>query len=351
MPPPPPYGEYPPPPGGDPGIYGAPSGVAGPPGYPAYPPPPPPPSNTNGLAVASLVCAFLFFPLGILFGHMSLSQIRKSNEGGHGLAIAGLVISYVVAVLTVVAVVFTIVFAAFLVRIAEDFDPNRPNSGSPGITGAPLPDTPLPPFKPSATLGANCQYPATTEKTAKPVNPPRAGRVPTVPPTVDATIVTDGGTIGVQLDNGQAPCTVNNFISLAQQGFYDDTPCHRLATSTTLGILQCGDPTGKGSGGPGYRFPNEYPTNQFRLTDPALQTPVVYPRGTLAMANGGPGTNGSQFFVVYTDSQLPPTYTVFGSVDETGLAVVDKIAAGGVKDGSDDGFPTTGVTIESVRLN
>ena len=120
---------------------------------------------------------------------------------------------------------------------------------------------------------------------------------------------------------------MNNFVSLAQQGYFDGTPCHRLTTSPTLGVLQCGDPTGAGTGGPGYRFPNEYPTNQYRLTDPALEPPVVYPRGTLAMANAGPGTNGSQFFLVYQDSQLPPTYTVFGTVDETGLAAVDKIAA------------------------
>jgi peptidyl-prolyl cis-trans isomerase B (cyclophilin B) len=341
-PPPPPYGDHPPPPlGGDPGFYG-------PPGYPTYQQPPPP--NTNGLAIASLICAFLFFPLGIVFGHMSLSQIRKNHEGGHGLAIAGLVISYVVAVLTVVAIVFTVVFAAFLVRVAGEFDPNRGNSGSPDLS-SPQPDVPLPPFKPSATLGSNCQYPATTEKTAKPVKPPRSGRVPTIPATVDATIVTDAGAVGVELENGQAPCTVNNFVSLAQQGFYDGTPCHRLAKSETKGLLQCGDPTGKGTGGPGYRFPNEYPTNQFRLTDPGLQTPVVYPRGTLAMANAGPGTNGSQFFIVFADSQLPPTFTVFGSVDETGLAAVDRIAAGGVKDGADDGAPATGVTIESVRLN
>jgi peptidyl-prolyl cis-trans isomerase B (cyclophilin B) len=297
-----------------------------------------------------LICAFLFFPLGIVFGHMSLSQIRKNNEGGHGLAIAGLVISYVVAVLTVIAVIATVVLGAFLVRIAEDFDPNRSSAGPPGITGTPT-DTPLPPFKPPATLGSNCQYPATTEPSSKPVKPPRTGRVPTTPATVDATIVTNDGAIGVELANGMSPCTVNNFVSLAQQGFFDDTPCHRLTTSSTLGVLQCGDPTGAGTGGPGYRVPNEYPTNQYRLADPGLQTPVVYPRGTLAMANAGPGTNGSQFFVIYADSQLPPTYTVFGSVDETGLAVVDQIAAGGVQDGSEDGKPKTSVTIQSVRLD
>ena len=322
----------------------------GPPGYPPYPPYPQSP-NTNGLAIASLVCSFLFFPLGIVFGHMSLSQIRKSNESGHGLAIAGLVISYVVAVLTVVAVVATIVFANFLVHIAEDFNANHRFPNSPDITGAPLPPRPLPPFKPSATLGSNCQYPATTTPGSKPVEPPRTGRVPTTPETVEATVVTNDGAIGLSLDNGKAPCTVNSFVSLAQQGFFDKTPCHRLTTSTTLGVLQCGDPTGDGSGGPGYRFPNEYPTNQYRLADPALKTPVVYPRGTLAMANSGQGTNGSQFFLVYEDSQLPPTYTVFGMVDETGLAVVDKVAAGGVKDGGDDGRPAIGVTIESIRLD
>ncbi len=121
------------------------------------------------------------------------------------------------------------------------------------------------------------------------------------------------------MDNGKTPCTVNNFTSLAKQGFFDNTNCHRLTTSAELGVLQCGDPTGTGTGGPGYRFPNEYPTNQYRLTDPALKTPVLYPRGTLAMANSGPGTNGSQFFLVYKDSQLPPTYTVFGTIDGPGL--------------------------------
>lgn len=332
MPPPPPYGEYPPWPPGPPG-YG----------------PPPQPQNTNGLAIASLICAFLFFPLGIVFGHVSLSQIKKSREGGHGLAVAGLVISYVMAVLTVVAVVASVVLAGLLIRVADDLNAQRSRSGAP--TAAQAPGQPLPPFKPSATLGSNCQYPATTAPASKPVQPPRTGRVPTTPETVLATVTTNDGAIGLELDNGKAPCTVNNFVSLAQQGFYDGTACHRLTASSTSGLLQCGDPAGDGNGGPGYRFPNEYPTNQYRLADPALQSPVLYPRGTLAMANSGPGTNGSQFFVVYRDTELPPTYTVFGSVDETGLAVVDRVAAGGVKDGGDDGKPAVDVTIASIRLD
>jgi len=317
-----------------------------PPPYGGYPPPPPPP-RTNGLAIASLICAFVFFPLGILFGHMSLSQIKKTREGGHGLAVAGLVVSYVVAVLTVVAVVATVVLAGVFIRFAEDLNAQR--SGAPTAPAAP--GQPLPPFKPSATLGANCQYPATTTPASKPVQPPRTGRIPTAPATVPATVTTNVGAIGLELANGMSPCTVNNFVSLAQQGFYDGTTCHRLTASTDSGLLQCGDPAGDGSGGPGYRFPNEYPTNQYRLADPGLQSRVVYPRGTLAMANSGPGTNGSQFFVVYRDSELPPTYTVFGTVDETGLAVVDRVAAGGVKGGGGDGAPASPVTVTSIRLD
>ena len=162
---------------------------------------------------------------------------------------------------------------------------------------------------------------------------------------------TNQGNIGLQLDNGKSPCTVNSFASLAQQGYFNDTPCHRLTTSESLSVLQCGDPTGEGTGGPGYEFANEYPTTQYQPDDPALMQPVVYPRGTLAMANAGPGTNGSQFFLVYQDSQLPPQYTVFGTIDETGLATLDKIAAEGVQGGGQDGPPAADVVVESIQLD
>jgi peptidyl-prolyl cis-trans isomerase B (cyclophilin B) len=337
---PPPYGAYPPPP------YG---------GYPAdhfgYPAGYPPPKSTNSLAIVSLVCAFVFAPLGILFGHMSLSQIKKTGEEGRGLAIAGLVIGYLVTVLTVLVIVVSVLFFAYVARNLEDMDlyPDYPP-----YTAEPVPfpeSAELPPFDPPATLGSNCQYPATTEPASKPVKPPRVGRVPTVPEYVDAGIATNVGSIGLQLDNAKAPCTVNNFASLAAQGFFNKTTCHRLTTGPQLKVLQCGDPSGTGMGGPGYRFPNEYPTNQFRLTDPALKTPVRYPRGTLAMANSGPGTNGSQFFLVYDDSMLPPTYTVFGTIDGPGLMALDMVASDGVADGSDDGKPVKTVTIESVRVD
>ncbi|KUH66798.1 cyclophilin [Mycolicibacterium novocastrense] len=312
-------------------------------GYPPYPPP----RQTNSLAVAALVCAFVFAPLGIVFGHVSLSQIKKTGEEGRGIAIAGLVIGYLVTILTVLIVVVSVLVLAAVGRDLESFDGVIPDDTA---TGGLAVDE-LPKFNPPATLGANCQYPRTPGPSSKPATPPRSGRVPTDPALVSASVTTNQGNIGLQLDNAKAPCTVNNFASLAQQGFFDDTPCHRLTTDVHLGVLQCGDPTGTGIGGPGYQFPNEYPTNQYRLSDPALRSPVRYPRGTLAMANAGVGTNGSQFFLVYEDSQLPPTYTVFGTIDQTGLATLDKIAAEGVADGSEDGEPVADVVVESIRLD
>ncbi|WP_082948961.1 peptidylprolyl isomerase [Mycobacterium sp. 1274756.6] len=212
-------------------------------------------------------------------------------------------------------------------------------------------DGQLPQFTPAPQLGANCQYLPTAQPPAKNVDAPPAGEVATTPATVAATIATDQGPIGLELNQAQSPCTVNSFVSLAQQGYFDDTSCHRLTTAATLSVLQCGDPTGAGTGGPGYEFANEYPTDQYQPDDPTLQRPVVYPRGTLAMANAGPDTNGSQFFLVYGDSQLPPNYTVFGTIGDDGLATLDKIAAAGVADGSTDGTPATAVTITSVHLD
>ncbi len=283
---PPPHSGFPPPP---PDAY--PAGYYG---YPQHRP-------TNGLAIASLVCAFLFAPLGIIFGHISLSQIKRTGEEGRGLAIAGLIISYLLTVLAilvlVLSAVFIVVFARNMNTALEDLTPDYPD-----ITVDPsAPGNQLPAFKPPETLGANCEYPATTAPASKPATPPRTGRVPTDPAVVSASVTTNRGDIGLKLDNGKAPCTVNNFASLAQQGYFDNTTCHRLTTAPNLGVLQCGDPSGSGQGGPGYRFPNEYPTNQYRMADPALLEPVVYPRGTLAMANAGAGTNGSQFTLVYRD--------------------------------------------------
>ena len=208
----------------------------------------------------------------------------------------------------------------------------------------------LPAFKAPADLGANCQDPA-AQKSAKQVEPPKSGKVPTDPAQISVSMATDKGNIGLWLNNAETPCTVNSFASLAQKGFFDGTICHRETTAASLGVLQCGDPTGTGQGGPGYQFGNEYPTNQYPKGDPALRKPVLYPRGALAMANAGPDTNGSQFFLVYKDSKLPPNYTVFGSIDEAGLQTLDKIAKAGVAGGGEDGKPAEEVTIKSVLLD
>jgi peptidyl-prolyl cis-trans isomerase B (cyclophilin B) len=228
-------------------------------------------------------------------------------------------------------------------------DSSSPETTTPGGPTPPVP--PLPPFKPSANLGANCQYPASSDPAAKPVKPPRTGKIPTDPAQVSASMATSQGNIGLMLANNESPCTVNSFASLTGQGFFNDTKCHRLTTSPTLGVLQCGDPKGDGTGGPGYQFANEYPTDQYPPNDPKTQEPVLYPRGTMAMANAGPNTNGSQFFLVYKDSQLPPEYTVFGTIQADGLATLDKIAKAGVAGGGDDGAPAIDVTIKSLLLD
>ena len=188
-----------------------------------------------------------------------------------------------------------------------------------------------------AAGATTCEYPSDGQEPARKVDAPDA-EAPSG--TVSATMTTNFGDIGLTLDADAAPCTVNSFVSLAEQGFYDDTPCPRIGDQDGFGILQCGDPTGTGSGGAGYSFADE------------LSGDETYPAGTLAMANAGPDTNGSQFFLVFRDSQFPPSYTVFGTIDETGLKTIEAIAAEG-NDGANPaggGTPNKAVTIEKVTV-
>nr|WP_199321732.1 peptidylprolyl isomerase [Corynebacterium diphtheriae] len=164
--------------------------------------------------------------------------------------------------------------------------------------------------------------------------------------TTTVSLDTNKGKIDLELDRAASPCTVNAIEHLAKQKYYDDTVCHRLTTSGIY-VLQCGDPSGKGSGGPGFQFDNEYPTDE--ASD--KQTPVVYPRGSIAMANAGEGTNGSQFFLNYKDSPLPPAYTYFGKISDSGLKTLDKIAEAGVKDGGTDGAPAEEVKIRTAAVS
>jgi peptidyl-prolyl cis-trans isomerase B (cyclophilin B) len=251
----------------------------------------------------------------------------------------------VAAAVAVTAVVVTVVLANHDDKKASA-SADTSASAAPSASGAALPA-----FKPTADLGANCQYPPSAEPATKPAKPPRTGKVPTDPAQVSVSMVTNQGHIGLLLANNESPCTVNSFASLAQQKFFDGTKCHRLTSGPTSSILQCGDPSADGTGGPGYQFPNEYPTDQYPPNDPGAREPVTYPRGTLAMANSGPNTNGSQFFLVYKDTQLPPDYTIFGKIQQDGLATLDKIAKGGVAGGGSDGPPATEVTVKSVMLD
>jgi peptidyl-prolyl cis-trans isomerase B (cyclophilin B) len=191
------------------------------------------------------------------------------------------------------------------------------------------------------TQKGQCDYPADPAGAAKKVDPP-----PLDPPKgqpSEVTISTNRGDIKVSLDAEQAPCTVNAFLSLAKQGFFDHTRCHRL-TSAGLFVLQCGNPraTGKpgdsnaSSGGPGYYVKDELVDNDPRLqpcysqVDQRSGRPYcTYTTGTVALAKAGPDTGGSQFFLVYRDSQLPNAYNVFGKMSAAGVKVVQAVAAGG----------------------
>ena len=183
--------------------------------------------------------------------------------------------------------------------------------------------------------------------------------------TVTVTLHTNLGDIPVTLDRAEAPCTVQSFVHLASSKYFDNTTCHRETAYDTLKVLQCGDPTGTGSGGPGYTIPDENPNNlkaaPTTANDTTDSTPEsIYPRGTIAMANSGQANSGgSQFFIVYADSQLPPDYAVFGTVTPSGLKTLDKIAANGITPGTDpstgqttdqDGSPKQKVTIETAKV-
>ena len=170
----------------------------------------------------------------------------------------------------------------------------------------------------------------------------------TIDPAKKYTMVlhTSQGDITIAMNAAKAPHTVNSFDFLATQHFFDGSYCHRLSTSAGLQMLQCGDPTAgatpkdtDGSNGPGYQFQDENLTG------------ATYPAGTAAMANAGPNTNGSQFFLVYKDTTLPPSYTPFGTIT-SGLDVVQKVAAGGSDDanGQGDGQPKISVVLTSVTV-
>lgn len=195
----------------------------------------------------------------------------------------------------------------------------------------------------SATTIAGCEQPPAILGTGAELELPDAATA--AGKTYVATMTTNCGDIELTLDGTKAPQAVASFVQLAQRDYWRNAPCHRLTTSPTLQVLQCGDPTGTGQGNPGYGFGVE--------NAPA---DGAYPRGTLAMARTQDPDegNGGQFFIVHGDSSLPDPdgYTVFGTVT-AGLDIVDKIVAAGVAPGGsspDDGFPAAPISILSVAV-
>jgi peptidyl-prolyl cis-trans isomerase B (cyclophilin B) len=213
------------------------------------------------------------------------------------------------------------------------------SSATPAATpSASASPTPSPTPSTVAEPATHCTYLA---------NPPAARKVSFPPATPDyratyqATIKTNRGPIVIDLLNSKATCTVNSFVHLATADFYNNTPCPRLSNSAELYMLQCGDPTGKGSGGPGYEFASENLAG------------ATYPAGTLAMATtGATDGNGSQFFLVYQNSSLPPSYTPFGKI-VSGLNILQDVGKRGYGpplNSAGGGAPKESVEIESVTI-
>ncbi len=181
-----------------------------------------------------------------------------------------------------------------------------------------------------------------------------------VPPEPDGStapvvldVMSTQGPFQMTLDPTTAPCAANSMKFLAEQGFFDGSPCHRLVNSEVFGVLQCGDPTGTGSGGPSYSYVAE-PESVALLAPAPDGASAIYPRGSVAMAQGGqPPTIGSQFFIAFQDTQLPPEYTLVGRIS-SGIEVIDAVAAGG-NDGSFEasaggGAPLIPITLTTVTV-
>lgn len=182
----------------------------------------------------------------------------------------------------------------------------------------------------------NCKNTKAKGHTAKIIDPPEI-KGPFQNRTF--TLTTNCGNIVIKADGKSAPITVTALSALANGGFFDQTLCHRLTTENIY-VLQCGDPTATGLGGPNFTYRDEN-----------LPTPVEnnYPAGVVAMANSGQNTNGSQFFIVYADTSLPPSYTIWGKVTK-GLEIVQAIAKEGVINGKGDGLPKRTIAIEKVKV-
>ena len=154
------------------------------------------------------------------------------------------------------------------------------------------------------------------------------------------TLDTNCGKIVISLKHAKAPITITQLTTLARASFFDNSLCHRLTTQG-LFVLQCGDPTATGRGGPDFNYADE------NLPEAVNNN---YPEGTVAMANSGANTNGSQFFLVYGNTTLQPNYTIWGTITQ-GLDIVKAVAKAGVKGGGADGSPSQPLSITRIVIN
>ncbi len=290
--------------------------------------------------VPTILVTFFFGVWGLwpAFRHSRMATLRGYKADGYwwsfGLSMLASIAITVVILIASLAFTYSLSTAAIL--------PNAHSAGGPPPSVTPPTAPPAPPA-PAGGSG-NTNSGATTTSTDCPnsfsatLNKPSYSSYPAM--TIDtsrsytATVTTDVGPFTIQLDPEAAPLAVNNFVFLADQHFFDCIVIHRVIPSF---VDQTGDPTGTGAGGPGYRFADELPDTA---------TPQ-YPLGSVAMANNGPNTNGSQFFIV-TGTQgesLSPSYTLFGQVT-SGMSVVERINA----DGSSSGTPNALHRIVSVRI-
>ena len=205
-------------------------------------------------------------------------------------------------------------------------------------------------------IDAACTYtpadPAAPNPNAVDVGIPPEPDGGTTPVVLD--VMSTQGAFQMSLDPTTAPCATNSMKFLAESAFFDNSPCHRLVNSEVFGVLQCGDPSGSGSGGPTYSYLAE-PESVADLAPTPDGAAAIYPRGSVAMAQGGgdpatgqPATIGSQFFICFQDTQLPPEYTLVGTIT-AGIEVIDAVAAGG-NDGSFEPSPGGGAPVLPISL-
>ncbi|TFV66729.1 UNVERIFIED_ORG: peptidylprolyl isomerase [Bacillus sp. AZ43] len=252
-----------------------------------------------------------------------LAKKRRRNLG---------ILASAIAVLVVVGAALLITGA-----LGGDDEPTDPvASDAPAATSAAAPST-------NADGTVTCTY--APDESGNPnltdVGTPPSPEATPAQGTSTLLMSTDQGDLTLTLDRAKAPCAAASFTYLAQQSFFDGSTCHRLVNQPSFGVLQCGDPTGTGSGGPSYKYAEE------------VTPETTYPRGTIAMAKtAAPGTTGSQFFLCFVDTELPPEYTVVGTVDEAGLAVLEKVAEAGIEGvgPEGDGAPALPVNITSLSV-